>query len=279
MRTQRKSTDFENLLRKPKDEIHRSAQQLIRRTSSFIGQSSSFLTPSYRRLASFTFFKSSFFTPPSSQVKKMSIPAKIGISALAIILAVILAFVGTIAFLESSGKNELKNVPDQTNYQETIEYNGNKYVYNSDVIAIAFMGVDKRDLGLDNGSVGTGGQSDADILLTINTKTGKAKAIAIPRDTMVDVDLYSESGIFLRSEKMQLCLSYAYGDGKAKSAENTANSISRILYDVPITKYFALDLNGIAPINDSIGGVTVDSLYDFKDIGIKKGDKSNLRAI
>ena len=67
--------------------------------------------------------------------KKMSIPAKIGISALAIILAVILAFVGTIAFLESSGKNELKNVPDQTNYQETIEYNGNKYVYNSDVIA------------------------------------------------------------------------------------------------------------------------------------------------
>ena len=204
--------------------------------------------------------------------KKMSIPAKIGISALAIILAVILAFVGTIAFLESSGKNELKNVPDQTNYQETIEYNGNKYVYNSDVIAIAFMGVDKRDLGLDNGSVGTGGQSDADILLTINTKTGKAKAIAIPRDTMVDVDLYSES----RSEKMQLCLSYAYGDGKAKSAENTANSISRILYDVPITKYFALDLNGIAPINDSIGGVTVDSLYDFKDIGIKKGDKIKL---
>lgn len=210
--------------------------------------------------------------------KKMSIPAKIGISALAIILAVILAFVGTFAFLESSGKNELKNVPDQTNYQETIEYNGNKYVYNSDVIAIAFMGVDKRDLGLDNGSVGTGGQSDADILLTINTKTGKAKAIAIPRDTMVDVDLYSESGIFLRSEKMQLCLSYAYGDGKAKSAENTANSISRILYDVPITKYFALDLNGIAPINDSIGGVTVESLYDFNDIGIKKGDKIKLKG-
>ena len=208
--------------------------------------------------------------------KKMSIPAKIGISALAIILALILAFVGTFAYLESSGKNELEDVSDQTDYQETIEYNGNKYVYNNDVIAIAFMGVDKRDLGLENNNIGTGGQSDADILLTINTKTGKAKAIAIPRDTMVDVDLYSESGIFLRSEKMQLCLSYAYGDGKAKSAENTANSISRILYDVPITKYFALDLNGIAPINDSIGGVTVESLYDFKDLGIKKGDKIKL---
>ena len=95
---------------------------------------------------------------------------------------------------------------------------------------------------------------------------------------MVDVDLYSESGIFLRSEKMQLCLSFAYGDGKNKSAQNVTTSISRILYDLPITKYFALDLNGIAPINDSIGGVTVDSLYDFKDLGIKQGDKIKLKG-
>jgi LCP family protein required for cell wall assembly len=210
--------------------------------------------------------------------KKLSIPAKIGISALSIILAVVIAFAGTFAYLETRGKSELKDTGGQTEYQETIEYKGNKYVYNSDVVAIAFLGVDKRDLGLENGAVGTGGQADADILLTVNTKTGKAKAIAIPRDTMVDVDLYSESGIFLRSEKMQLCLSFAYGDGKNKSAQNVTTSISRILYDVPITKYFALDLNGIAPINDSIGGVTVDSLYDFKDLGIKQGDKIKLKG-
>lgn len=210
--------------------------------------------------------------------KKLSVPAKIGISALSIILAVVIAFAGTFAYLETSGKSELKDTGGQIEYQETIEYKGNKYVYNSDVVAIAFLGVDKRDLGLENGAVGTGGQADADILLTVNTKTGKAKAIAIPRDTMVDVDLYSESGIFLRSEKMQLCLSFAYGDGKNKSAQNVTTSISRILYDVPITKYFALDLNGIAPINDSIGGVTVDSLYDFKDLGIKQGDKIKLKG-
>lgn len=210
--------------------------------------------------------------------KKLSIPAKIGISALSIILAVVIAFAGTFTYLETRGKSELKDTGGQTEYQETIEYKGNKYVYNSDVVAIAFLGVDKRDLGLENGAVGTGGQADADILLTVNTKTGKAKAIAIPRDTMVDVDLYSESGIFLRSEKMQLCLSFAYGDGKNKSAQNVTTSISRILYDVPITKYFALDLNGIAPINDSIGGVTVDSLYDFKDLGIKQGDKIKLKG-
>ena len=208
--------------------------------------------------------------------KKLSIPAKIGISAICIVLAVIIAFVGTFAYLDLSGKNELKNIDKQTDYQEVIEYNGSKYVYNQDVVAIAFLGVDKRELGLNDNAVGTGGQADADIVLTINTKTGKAKAIAVPRDTMVDIDLYSESGIFLRSENMQLCLSYAYGDGKAKSAENTTTSISRILYDVPISKYFALDLNGIKPINDAMGGVTVESLYDFPNLGIKKGDSVKL---
>lgn len=208
--------------------------------------------------------------------KKLSIPAKIGISAICIVLAVIIAFVGAFAYLDLSGKNELKNIDKQTDYQEVIEYNGSKYVYNQDVVAIAFLGVDKRELGLNDNAVGTGGQADADIVLTINTKTGKAKAIAVPRDTMVDIDLYSESGIFLRSENMQLCLSYAYGDGKAKSAENTTTSISRILYDVPISKYFALDLNGIKPINDAMGGVTVESLYDFPNLGIKKGDSVKL---
>ena len=31
-----------------------------------------------------------------------------------------------------------------------------------------------------------------------------------------------------------------------------------------------------APINDAIGGVTVQSLYDFDDLGIKKGDTVHL---
>lgn len=182
-----------------------------------------------------------------------------------------------VVYLENQGKNDLTAV-ENTEYQETIEYNGETYVYNDDIIAIAFLGIDKRELGLDNNIVGTAGQADADIVLTIDTKTGKAKAIAIPRDTMVDIDLYSDSGIFLRSEQLQLCLSYAYGNGKETSATNTTTAISRILYDVPINKYLALDLDGIAPINDSIGGVTVTSLYNFDNLGIKEGDTVHLQG-
>lgn len=208
--------------------------------------------------------------------KKLSTAAKIAIAVLIIIFILIFAVVGTIFFLEHKGKNDLTNVTAQTEYEEKISYNGHDYVYNKDIVSIAFIGVDKRDLGLENGAVGTAGQADANIVLTIDTSTGKAKALAIPRDTMVDVDLYSENNIFLRTENMQLCLSYAYGNGTDTSATNVTTSLSRILYNVPINRYFALDLNGIAPINDAIGGVTVESLYDFKKLGIKKGDSVHL---
>lgn len=223
---------------------------------------------------------SSHHSSHSSKEKKskLSTAAKIAISVLIVLLILIFAIVFTVVYLENHGKNDLKDVSEQTNYQEVIEYNGDKYVYNEDVISVAFIGVDKRDLGLDDGVIGTAGQADADVVLTINTKTGRAKAIAVPRDTMVDVDLYSENGIFLRSENMQLCLSFAYGNGTNTSAENVTTSLSRILYDVPINKYFALDLNGIAPINDAIGGVTVTSLYDFDNLGIKKGDTVHLEG-
>ena len=86
----------------------------------------------------------------------------------------------------------------------------------------------------------------------------------------------TRKSILLRNETLQLCLSFAYGDGKASSANNVTTSISRILYNVPINKYFVLDLDGIAPINDAIGGVTVESLYNFENLGIKVGDKVHL---
>ena len=177
-----------------------------------------------------------------------------------LLLAAVIAIVGTFFYLEQKGKNSFTNVTTQTNYEEVIEHEGHKYVYNKDVVAIAFIGVDKRELGAGD-TIGTAGQADADIVLTVDTKTGRAKAISIPRDT---------------NETLQLCLSFAYGDGKASSANNVTTSISRILYNVPINKYFVLDLDGIAPINDAIGGVTVESLYNFENLGIKVGDKVHL---
>ncbi|MCH5315417.1 MAG: LCP family protein [Eubacterium sp.] len=210
--------------------------------------------------------------------KKLPIAARIAIAILIIILFLIFSVIGSFFILEHMGKSDLKNVTTETDFKETLEYNGHTYSYNDDMMAVAFLGIDKRDLGTVDGAIGTGGQSDTNIVLAIDSNTGKTTAIAIPRDTIAEVDLYSNSGLFLRSEEMQLCLSYAYGDGKASSAANTVTSISRVLGNVPISKYFSLDLDGIAALNDAIGGVTLESLYDFDNLGIHKGDTIHLEG-
>lgn len=209
--------------------------------------------------------------------KKEKKPFIVRFLAFILVLVLVIAALGAGAFLilDRRGKADMKNVAKQTEYQDVVEYNGHKYVYNEDVVSVAFLGIDKRELD-EVTTIGTAGQADADMVVTVNTATGRVKVIAVPRDTMVDVDLYSEDGEYLRSENMQLCLSYAYGNGTDTSAENVLTSLSRILYNVPISKYFALDLDGIAPINDAIGGVTVESLYNFKNKGIAVGDKVHL---
>lgn len=201
------------------------------------------------------------------------------IIAIILILALLISGVfGAYTILKNQGENELTSVAKtDTNHQEVISYKGHKYEYNDDVVAMAFMGVDQREF-LNNSQAEFVGCTDADIVITVDTKTGAVKLIALPRDTMVDVDQYSSNNVFLKTSNVQLCLAYAYGDGGEKSCKNVVDAMSRILLNVPIQKYLALDLSGIAPLNDSIGGVTVDSIYDIPQYNIKNGQKVTLKG-
>lgn len=214
-----------------------------------------------------------------SKKKKKPLWFRILIIIVAIIFAAAAIVGGTYIYLRDKGQKELVVEPANPKYEETIEYNGHTYIYDKNKVAFAFIGVDRENIDSNGGSViGNAGQADTDIVGVIDTATGKVSLITIPRDTMVDIDLYSESGEFVRTQNMQLCLSYAYGDGGEKSCKNVTTAISRILGNVPIENYFALDLSGIAPLNDAVGGVTVTSLYDFPQEGIKKGDTITIKG-
>lgn len=204
---------------------------------------------------------------------KMPLVLRIFIVLLAIIFAAVAIIGGTYLYMRERGHDSLVVEPANPKYEETIIYNGHTYVYDRNKVAFAFIGVDRENITPDDNTlIGNSGQADTDIVGVIDTNTGKISVITIPRDTMVDIDIYSAGGEFVRTENMQLCLAYAYGDGGTSSCENVTTAISRILGNVPVEKYFALDLGGIAPLNDAIGGVTVTSLYDFPNEGIHKGD-------
>lgn len=155
------------------------------------------------------------------------------------------------------------------NSRNTITYNGTTYAYNNNMTSILCMGIDKDDgFGIEDDMVGTGGQADALYLVALDTKTGKTSVIAISRDIYADISIYSADGTYTGTEKAQLCLAYAYGDGRETSCRNTVNAVERLFYNLPINSYFAMELDAIAELNDAIGGVTVTLEDDYMHYGM-----------
>ncbi|MBR2732435.1 MAG: LCP family protein [Clostridia bacterium] len=141
-----------------------------------------------------------------------------------------------------------------------IEYKGEIYQFNENIVSFALIGVDKETLGTDYGKVGTGGQADTLALVLYDTATGKIRVAVIPRDTMVEINTYDVEGGYIDIKEQQICVAYAYGDGKESSCQNTMVSINRLLMGIPVDYYLAMDMDGIPALNDAIGGVTLTCL-------------------
>lgn len=211
----------------------------------------------------------------SSRKKRNRVP-KIIITVLCVLIAIVLAAIAAVTVLINVGKGELVGdtdnvvieIPDKVDNSDNgkyIIYNGEKYKYNENITSILFMGIDKRGFDENNELIGANGDADALILMAYDTKTGKSNLISISRETMAYMNVYSSDGAFVGTKKQQLCLAFAYGDGKETSCENQVDAVQKLFYNVPINSYIALDLDGIAYMNDAVGGVTVEALETFKN--------------
>ena len=202
-----------------------------------------------------------------SSRKKMKVWKKILISVLCTLLGVVILFVGTIAALWYKGSKEITEgdyiitAPEGVSVQnqgEYVVYNGKTYKYNDKMTSILFMGIDKNELE-GTSVIGTGGQADVNVLMAMDTSTGKITLINISRDTMTDIAEYSAGGTYVGMANEQLCLAYAFGDGREMSCENQVTAVKNLFYNIPIKSYFSLDLDGIVALNDCVGGVDVVS--------------------
>ena len=210
--------------------------------------------------------------------KKKSKVKKVILIVLISILSLILILAAAFFILRAIGKShfhpaivDIDNITDIDNvvgYDEgkTIKYDGKTYKYNEDVIFVAFMGVDKDTLDTVEGVEYSAGQSDTNMLVAIDTETGKTSLIIIPRDSMTDVNVLNAEGEQIGISEMQLCLAYAYGNGTDTSCENVLMSMERLLYGIEIENYYSLDLKGIGSLNDAVGGVEVTALETINGV-------------
>ena len=147
--------------------------------------------------------------------------------------------------------------------QPDITYNGVVYTAKQQVEAYLLMGIDVTGPVVSTPGNYNGGQADAQFLLVLDNEAQTWQMLRLNRDSMVDVPVLDLRGNVIGYERQQLALAHAYGDGTNNSCQNTVDAVSLLLGGQPIDGYAALNMDGIAPFNDAIGGVTVTITSDF----------------
>jgi len=197
----------------------------------------------------------------------------------AVILILLVTTVVLLYFAEKSGR--IAGIASDGSSSETmtykkgvdisaadIEYNGQHYRYNDHLTNFLFLGIDKRELVDTQKGQADAGQSDAIFVLSMDRMSGETTMISIPRDTMTYI-----TGITEETQEPVLIydhisVQYGYGDGKHESCNLTKDSVSSILYSLPIQGYCAIALDALGVLADEMNGIKVtvpnDSLY-FKD--------------
>ena len=182
-----------------------------------------------------------------------------------VIAVIVILGTGLYSYQEKAGKTpdiEETSVTDGS----VITYNGKKYKYNTDLNSILFLGVDKSGTTDSESEEGSGGQADTIILYVMNREDKTAKIIQIPRDTMVQVKQYDISGRHISDEKAQIALQYAYGDNPQRSSILMKEAASELFYGVKIEHYATMYVEGIEPVVDALGGVTLTVPEDYTRI-------------
>ena len=210
---------------------------------------------------------------------------RVGITVVSILLVVVISLVvminmGKNSLLEDNQDLRVKVPASVEMYDDYIIYKGHKYKYNENVATILFSGRDKKTKEHNEEIFGTAGQADSIFVLALDTSTGSYKLMALSRDSMVDVNICDAAGNFKGTQKMQICLAHAYGDGAETSNLNLKRSISRLFFGIPVNAYMSVDLDVIPILNDDVGGVTVTVMEDLTSWNpiFRKGETITLRG-
>lgn len=149
-------------------------------------------------------------------------------------------------------------------WNSTISYNGVKYKRRNDLRTVLFLGVDNTDTSPGAaGALGNNGRADAIMLFILDNTNKTTQVLMISRDTMTEVDIYDGAGNFSFSGQSQINMQYAYGNSAMRSCFLMKRTVSELLYGVRIDYHFALTMDGIATIVDTMGGITLTMPEDF----------------
>lgn len=200
------------------------------------------------------------------------------VAALLAVLAVVLVLYGGGRWLEKRAeKPETRTQLPQAD-QETVEVDGVTYRKKSRLTTILVMGVDHDTQ--DSYEYRKAGQADFLRLVVLDDADKTVQQLQIDRDTITPVTVLGLLGDRYEPVTQQICLGYAFGDGRQTSCEVTVEAVENLLGGQTIDQYLAMGLDGISTLNDLAGGVTVTLEDDFSaaDPAMTKGATLTLQG-
>lgn len=245
--------------------------------------------------------KAELLSPERVKEQKKKKRKKILWIIFAILFGILVIVLSSFQVMRALGKNKLQNntetvVPEmkleeaepltedeEVRWQEGwVKYHDTIYEYNQDMLTFLVMGIDKdTDVKATSGDT-NGGQADALFLVALNPRTNTMSIIGINRNSMAAIDIYTEDGSYVNTVTAQIAVQHGFGNGLEESCERQVQAVQRMLYNLPIHGYAAINMKAIPAINDSVGGVSLEVLEDVesddKSISLKKGEYVHLEG-
>lgn len=140
------------------------------------------------------------------------------------------------------------------------------YSYDKNCVNLLFLGVDnkgdmKEGTDFENWE---SGQTDAIFLVSLNPTKRSVNIIGIPRNSMVNIDIYDAENHKIDTVFDEICLQYTFAGGGQPGLARTKESVSELLYGLPVHGAFAIGYDAVGIINDMAGGVDVEVLETFQ---------------
>ena len=165
-------------------------------------------------------------------------------------------------------------------YDVTIQRGDVTYRQKRNLTTILIMGIDRDSDAEEPFGFRNGGRADFLRLVVIDGAAQTVSQLAIDRDTMTPITVLGVLGNRSGTRTQQISLAHNFGDGKEQSCELTVEAVSNLLFGTPIDFYIAVSMDGIAALNDAVGGVTVTLEDDFShlDPAMTKGTTLTLNG-
>ena len=167
--------------------------------------------------------------------------------------------------VSSSGEVSSVEADAPVDGREITYYNGTAYAKKEGLETVLLLGVDKFEGETPEGYINNQ-QTDFLLLLVLDKENETCTPIQLNRDTMTQIQILGVTGEPAGTFTGQLALAHTYGSGEEDSCENTVLAVSNLLYGMEIDHYVSLTMDGVALLNDLVGGVTVEVLDDFSGI-------------